>query len=535
MASLGDEPGDTGSAPTIVSSTFLPEQVDGLTTAGIGQNFVQIHPNQKDGQQLEYGLATIEVRAEDVDGGPLRYTLSATASQGDAGKFSVSEQEGELVFVYDESVRRHLWKTVVSWRPPPSAPADLTYHLFLVVSDPQGNVTEVSTEAGLLPAVTSLPPARIVVCSSERDMYLTNLDGANEVLLTRNGPEYSPFFSQDGSCVFSFHDLDTAGHRELRSRPANGSISYTRLADFRGSTSNIVYDPTYTFAALTNPGGTHDFDWGMVTSESSSDSSSGSGDDEEDDDDDGPSYSFSSGSNPLPVHNVYILNLMSTDPPIRVTNTGTGEFFWAANARHTFFFAEEIPTPLVEEQGYGPFHQHPGHQRVGLSKYLVGFPPTIVDSEVEASSAAGRVYNPANRDWYLAISGDRLTAHQESSGASQLLYTSPGGFEHSDTGRANPSWSADGERVTFIASPGASAKVVSLRVLDSSFSLLSAPVQDFELVTAGPSRAQLSPGGEWVYYLSGDKVMRAENRTGSPPVDITAHLEVGVTDYVISP
>jgi prepilin-type N-terminal cleavage/methylation domain-containing protein len=529
VARLGDEPAGSGAAPTIVSSTFLPGQVDGLETAGIGQNFVQIHPNQKDGQQLEYGLATIEVRAEDADGGPLRYVLAATTSTGDAGKFSVSEQQGELSFLYDEVARRHLWKTVVSWRPPPSAPANRTYQLFLTVYDPEGHSVEVSTEAGLLPAVTSLPPARIVVCSTGQQMYLTNLDGANEVRITRDGPEYSPFFSQDGSCIFSFHDLDAAaGHRELRSRPANGSIGYARLADFQGATSNILYDPTYTFAALLSPAGTHNFDWGQVTE------SSGGGGGEEDGGG-GTEYNFSNGSNSVPVSNVFILNLMSSDPPVRVTSMGTGEFFWAANARHTFFFGEEVPLPEITEHGYGPFSPNPGHEEIRLAKYLVGFPPTLVDSEVEAVSAAGRVYNPAHQGWYLVVDGNRLSAHNQSTGVSQLLYTAPGGFERSDSGRPNPSWSADGERVAFIASPGPSARVISLRVLDSDFSLLSSPEVDFELAVADASRAQLSPAGEWIYFLRGGNVMRAVNQTGSPLVDITDHLEIDVADYVISP
>lgn len=532
VALLREDSNPTGSAPVILSSSFLPEQIDGLSSAGIGQNFVQIHPNQKDGQQLEYGLATIAVQAEDIDGGPLRYTLSATASSGDPGKFSVSQQSGDLSFIYDEAARRHVWSAVVSWRPPPSASADLTYELTLTVHDPEGNSTEVSTSAGLLPSVTSLPPARLVVCSNSREMYLANLDGANEVLLTRSGEEYSPFFSQDGSCVFSFHDLDSAGNRELRSRPANGSVGFARLASFRGSTSNVVYDPTYTFVAITNPNGFHDFDWGQVTTESDSDSGSG---DDDDDDDGGSSTTFSSGATAIAVSNVFILNLMSTDPPILVTSKGEGHFYWAANARHTFYYSENVPLPKIMDQGYGPFSPVPGYEVVRKSKYLVGFPPAVVDSEVEAVSAEGRVYNPANRDWYLRVEGNRLVMYNGASGSGYTLHDAGGGIQHADWGRDNPSWSADGERVVFVASPGGSARVVSMRVLDSSFQPLSSPQVDFELTTSNPSKAQLSPGGEWVYFVRGGNLMRADNRSGSTPVDITAHLDREISDYVVSP
>ncbi len=531
IARLEDEKAPSGSPPTILSSTFLPQQIEGLPTAGIGQNFVQIHPNQKEGQQLEYGLATIEVCAEDVDGGPLRYRLRATASRGDSGKFTVSEKVGDLSYIYDETKRRYLWKAVVSWRPPPSASPNLTYQLFLTVLDPEGHSVEVSTEAELLPAVTSLPPARLVICSSDQQIFLTNLDGANEVLLTRDGAEHSPFFSQDGSCLFSFHNQGGGG-KELRSRPANGSTGYTRLASFAGSTSNVIYDPTYTFAALINPAGTFKFDWGQVTE--SGGSSSSSSDDEEDDDDDEPSYSFSQGAEDIEVSNVYILSLMASEPPIRVTRTGTGEFFWAANARHTFLFEEEIPLPKIMEQGFGPFSPFPGHRKERPAKYLVGFPPHIVPADVEPISAAGRVYNPANRDWYLAVVGNSLVAGYEPSGRTYNLYTGGGGIEHSDTGRENPSWSADGERVVFIASPGPSSRIISMRVLDSGFNALVSPSVEFEL-SMPASRAQLSPGGEWVYFLSGQKLYRADNRTGSELVEITGHLKKAISDYAVSP
>lgn len=533
VALLRDDVTPTGLSPTILSSSFLPEQIEGLATAGIGQNFVQIHPNQKDGQQLEYGLATIAVRAEDIDGGPLRYTLSATASSGEPGKFSVSQQSGDLSFIYDEVERRHLWSTVVSWRPPPSAPAGLTYELTLTVHDPEGNTAEVSTAAGLLPAVTSLPPARLVICSDAREMYLANLDGANEVLLTQNGQEYSPFFSQDGSCVFSFHDVDSAGNRELRSRPSNGSVGYARLASFRGSTSNVVYDPTYTFVAITNPNGFHDFDFSVKTEEDDDD------DDDDDDDsgggDSGGSPTLTPGSTAVAVSNVYVLNLMSTDPPILVTSKGEGDFYWAANARHTFYYSDNVPLPTIDDPEVGPYIPPPGYEVVRRAKYLVGFPPAVVDSDVEAVSAAGRVYNPANRDWYLMVQGSRLRMFQETTGTSFTLFDAPGGIEHSDWGRDNPSWSADGERVVFVASPGGSARVISMRVLDSSFTALSSPQINFDLATSNPKKAQLSPGGEWVYFLSGGNLMRADNRTGSPTVDISDHLEREITDYVVSP
>lgn len=331
VASLRDEPRSLDNPPSIVSASFLPKPAEGLDVAGIGQNYVQIHPSQREGQQLEYGLATIEVKAEDLDGGPLRYTLKATANAGEGGNFSIADQEGDLSFVYDTALRRHVWKTTVSWRPPRLAPAGRTYNLSLTVHDPDANTAEVSTQADLLPAVTSLPAARIVVVTLDGRMFLTNLDGANEVLLTRDGKEFGPFFSQDGSIIFSFHDEPGSGARQLRGRPANGALSYLQLATFPNSTAKILFDPTYTFAAVIKPEVEYNFAWGDVT-ESTSTTTNEDGSTSTD-----TSYSFDQGGTPMMVSGVSILNLMANDPPIKLTDTGKN-FYWAANARHTFFF-----------------------------------------------------------------------------------------------------------------------------------------------------------------------------------------------------
>ena len=77
----------------------------------------------------------------------------------------------------------------------------------VLVNDPDGNSVEISSNAGLLPRVSSLPPSRLVMCTSDNSLYLANLDGANEIEITKNGGEFLPFFSADGSLIFSFHDL----------------------------------------------------------------------------------------------------------------------------------------------------------------------------------------------------------------------------------------------------------------------------------------------------------------------------------------
>lgn len=530
VAELSGNPSPPSTSPEILHSGFLPEPIEGLGSAGIAQSYVQIHPNQKEGEQLEYGLATIEVQAVDQDGGPLSYTLEAEASAGEEGKFSIAQQQGEMSFVYDPVARRYVWKAVVSWRPPPTAPPDRTYRLTVTVRDPEGNSAVASTDAGLLPSVTSLPPARIVMCSSDQRMFLTNLDGANEVLLTRDGGEYSPFFSRDGSCVFSFHDVAETGSRQLRSRPANGSTGFTRLAGFHGSTSNVIFDPTYTFAALLNPAGTVNYDWGQVTEHTESSDDDGGGG--------GTSYSFASGGEDVPVSNIMILNLMSDDPPILVSRRGSqdpdAEFFWAANARHTFFYGEEVDIPEIIEHGYGPFSPVPGHRLEGRTSSVVGFPPVLVPADITAISAAGRIYNPADNDWYVNVEGSDLVLRNQRTGVWSRLYSSAG-IESSASGRKNPSWSANGEHVAFIASPGSGSRVVSLHVLDSTLNLRSSVSTDCDLAAPNATIAQLSADAGWIYFLQDRNVYRADLPGGTRRTDITGHLGVEINDYVVSP
>jgi Tfp pilus assembly protein FimT len=520
VAELSPDHRASGSAPALLSASFLPQQIEGVDSSGIGQNFVCIHPNQREGQQLEYGLATIEVRAEDQDGGPLSYTLEAQASDGEAGKFSIVGQQGEMSYLYDDKRHRYLWKAVASWRPPPAAPADLTYQLSMTISDPEGNSVVASTQAGLLPAVTNLPAARIVMETSGGRLYLTNLDGANEILISRNGAEYDPFFSRDGSSIFSFHDLDDGSHG-LRGRPANGSTAYVDLASFHGSASTVFFDPTLTFAAILTPGGDMSYPWGKVT--------------EVDDGSGTPTYVYTEGTESVDTTHLAIINLMSTDPPISVTERGDGTFYWAANARHTFHFGEEEPTPQVTQFGYGPFHVFPGHHPRSRTSSLVGFPPQPVPSSVSVETAVGRIYNPADQDWYLQVQGNELLVRNQVSGTSAVVETASG-FE-SDTSdlRRNPSWSAGGEYVAFITSPGPAAHVVAKQVLDSSLELRSSFPTTIDLDAAGASTAQLSPEGRWLYFQRNNSVYRAVNSSGGRVVNVTRHLDADIADYVISP
>ncbi|MCA9778601.1 MAG: hypothetical protein KC800_17860 [Candidatus Eremiobacteraeota bacterium] len=520
---LSNEPSPT--APTILFTKFLPEKVDGMDTASVGQNYVSVHPSQKEGGYLEYGIATIEIKAKDRDGGPLTYTLEATASAGDTGKFTVSNLEGQMRYVYDEGERDYVWHSVISWRPPPGAPPDLIYELTVLVNDPDGNSVEVSSGAGLLPRVSSLPPARLVMCTVDKELYLANLDGANEIEITKNGEEVLPFFSADGSLIFSFHDTPT-GRRQLRSRTANGTSSFNQLAEFDSSGATVHFDPTFTYAALVVSDGTDYFPWLRVWTTTDSD--------------DNVTWHQEDKVNEPPKYKILMVNLMTSDPPVQVADRvrGPDDFSWAgAENRYTFKFGTRTALAEVNGVGGSPFRGIPGpdgFEDSESSAYkLVGHPPVAEPTGNFTEEATDRSYNPADPSWYVQVIGGSL--HMKNTGTSaDIVLSSAGSFEDDRNNRKTPTWSANGEHVCFIESPGGSSKLVSMRVLNDAFAPVG-PTVECELTGGNLSSAQLSPEGKWIYYLRGGQLFRAVNSSGSTGVNISQRISGSLNGYVISP
>ena len=542
---LSKEP--SPSSPNVIFTKFLPEKVDGLDMASIGQNFVSVHPNQKEGGYLEYGVATIEIKAKDSDGGPLTYRLEATASRGAPGEFTVSNLEGKMRYVFDETEKDHVWHSVISWRPPPGAAPDLVYDLKVTVQDPEGNSVEIVSGARL-PRVTSLPPSRLVMNTADRRLYLANLDGANEIHINKNGGEFLPFFSADGSRVFSFHDQGTT--RELRSRAADGSSSFERLATFQnGGGTEVKYDPTYTYAAIINADGfeTYAWDWIKVIPGSS-------GTTNEDGTTTGetaPSYELHHGNPPnTPTkYKILIVNLMSNDPPIQVTDRAARTephpgsqpevFRWhpglGLGEKYTFFYHERTVADMVTNHNYTYIPQ-PGWKIDDTvpARRLDGYPPSIASVPNFEGDASEHFYNPAQPTWFMQIDGSgsaqRLALRKTGGTEDITLFT--GNIENVPEQKRTPTWSADGQSVAFVVS---GSKVVTMKVLDESHAALPSPITDFVLDAPGLSMAQIAPNGKWVYYLRGGKLYRSENATGAPEVDISTRIDANLIGYVIAP
>jgi type II secretory pathway pseudopilin PulG len=530
---LAGEPAPT--SPTLISASFLPESVEGLETAHIGQNYVSVHPNQKDGDYLEYGFATIEIKAKDLDGGPLTYTLEARASTGDEGEFSVSNLEGQLRYVYDEKEREYIWHTLITWRPPPATPADREYDLIVLVKDPEGNELEVSSRAGLIPKVSSLPPSRLVMETAGNSLYLANLDGSNEIEITKDGEEFLPFFSADGSRLFSFYDYtDGSGRRELRSRIANGTTIFQQLAQFDNVGTEVHFDPTFTFAAILVKDGEHEFFWQNVqevttttdsTNEDGSTSSTTT-----------TTYEITgSGTSTPDKFKILIVNLMSSDPPVVVADDARKEFQWAprSEGRYKFNYGTRAAIEPVMKGG----HQHiesPGYEDETSDAFKIdSHPPAKILTDGFSGTASKRAYNPAAPQWYLIVDGSGLFAKNDDSGDSIRL-SSVGNIENDHDNRKHPSWSADGQHATFVENPGSGATLKSMKVLKPDHTALSSPTLNCQ-ISGNIRAAQLSPEGEWVYYLRGGELYRAKNESGASGVNLSSRIGVNIDGYAVSP
>ena len=521
------------SSPEIRSAVLHPKPVDTEEGTGVAQSFVQIHPFQKDNEQLEYGLVTIEVEATDSDGGPLTYVLSADVTRGgetDSGAFSVPDLKGKMRFVYDPKARQHRWKATVSWRPPPGAPVKTQYNLTLRVTDPEGNEAIASTETELLPKIVSLPPARIVMSTGEGRLYLTNLDGGSHTLITRNGEEFVPFFSRDGSRVFSFRRLGEGSH-ELRSRASNGTTDFEPLATLTGDPRNVWIDPTSCYAVLLGESRTVEFPWATAILVS------GGGDD-----DGPPVYRLNPGVGRADMYSLFIVNLMTGRQLQVADNAEPGSFDWASN-RNGFFRYREIianaPRPLPG--GLGSHPAPPGFHDESVTKFLAWDPFTAVGTSLPIESAKDRRYNPANPDWYATVDGTDLVVRSHSTSVS--LTVASGAFEANPYGERNPSWSANGQHLAYVHTAGGVTRVKASRIFNDTGTALATPEQTYSSEQSGASLAQLDPEGEWIYYLRNAHVFRASvMNPGRTPVEISKEIKIPRTDtkasiesYVISP
>jgi hypothetical protein len=227
-----------------------------------------------------------------------------------------------------------------------------------------------------------------------------------------------------------------------------------------------------------------------------------------------------------------IVNLATGDT-LNVPRVKPASFFWASGRPGVFGYTSFAALAPVDTVQHGPQIPSPGYQDRGQLRELVGNPMAAVSASGPATSAANMRYNPANHDWYAVYASGQLSIHRHSTG--QTVPISSGPVEFLDKGSQRPSWSANGEHLSFVRNPGSGAVVTSFHVLNSSGNALTPPQKTFEKAVPDATRAQVDPTGKWVYYLQNGEVTRSINTNPSNrTVKLSAHLEP-ISDYAISP
>ena len=526
------------SPPEIVDIEFLPKGVPGADTVGIGQNYVDIHPDQKESERLEYGIATMLITASDKDGGPLYFDLKAIASSGERGNFTVSNETGAMDYIYDPATNSGKWQALVSWRPPPGAPEDTVYELQVTIRDEQGLTAFTASGAGLLPKFASLPPSRMVLHTTDDKLYLANIEGASTLKISIDGePEYEPFFSPDGTRIYSKHRTPGGG-LQIRVRNADGS-GLKVLKEFspaivdansEGGDIRIQFDPTYQYAAYkTNlrPGTFEAYEARQVPRARGRDV-----------------WRLFPANGGLPddhsqMYELEVIHLNSGSPPITLDKEAYGKFYWDGESQHTMRFQSVtshvlqdkyvIPTDDQRADGIGPYIGNLGRDEDphnGLT--LEGFPPTLNNASGTAVDATNQVFNLTEPAWFLDLLTPGVDLKRSSSPSSESITNS--------SIQGKPSWSADGLFVTYIedTGPGTNQTLTVKEVLNPDFTLKSSPVTRYTFQGPNLSDAKLSPQGRWVFFIQNSKLYRAINSTGSTPVRISGKLGENVASIAVS-
>jgi type II secretory pathway pseudopilin PulG len=527
--------------PVIEDIEFLPKGVPGSDTVGIGQNYVDIHPDQKETEEnrLEYGIATMLITASDKDGGPLYFDLKAIASSGARGNFTVSNETGAMDYIYDPATNSGKWQALVSWRPPPGADEDTVYELQITIRDDKGLTAFTASGAGLLPKIASLPPSRMVLQTDDEQLYLSNIEGAATVKITEDDePEYEPFFSPDGTRIYSKHRTPGGG-LQIRVRNADGSglkvlrefspaivAANSTIIDGRRDIQ-IKFDPTYQYAAYKVNARVGHYEaykavqvrrtprgrliWELQ-----------------------PENGF------IPeIHELEVLHLNSGTPPITVATDAFGDFYWDGEVDHTLRFQSAtshesidqyvIPTRDQADDGIRRYIGNLGHNiNTESGVTLSGFPPTTIPDHGVGVDATDQVFNLTEPDWFLDLPASGVDLRRSSSPS-----------RHAVTGSnivGKPSWSADGLFVTFIedTGPGANRTITVKEVLNPDFSRKSTPETKYTFSGPNLTDAKLSPKGRWVFFIQNDKLYRAINSNGSTPVRISENLGKNIATIAVS-
>ncbi len=519
-----DTPPSVG-GPKILDVAFLPSKTDEIEHAGVGQSYTQIHPEQRDEKNVEYGLATFDIRAEDPGGGPLFYKLTATPrGGGEAGKFSSFSSTGRMNYrQVNERLDRWAWNGFVSWRPPPGATADTIFDFEIEVFNRDGGRDVTTSGAGLIPVFATLGTPRLAIESLDHELFLATVEASSLIKVSIDGkPEMEPFFSADGTRVFTFSP-GVGESSVMNVRNADGSGNAI-LSEFPTAVENVKFDPMGQFAAYTFGYHTRAFPWTEVRTVSS-------GEDSYDE--------LVSGSGAVTGRRLEVLHLNSRET-VLVTDVLDGPWEWDAGRKFHINYQHHVPSPLRSLSPFsGSGHVSPGHVSTGwVSGKLVGFPPQVVSVAYESSVAAlDRVFNLQHPDWYIATTKNEATGLF---GLTLRRASDPGFGRQIVEGLAQvprkPAWSSDGRTAVYAYREGTSGphRLVKRRLLSSGTGA-SLGTEELILEQNGIREPKMSPDGEYVFFLRAGHLWRIEARAGARAINLTrGAVGSGVANYAVT-
>lgn len=478
---------DRDNPPEITRIQFQPSSNPALDKVGLAQTYIEIHPEQKSGEDLEYGLATLVFEAKDLDGGPLFYKAVSTASSGDTGRFTLSEDEGAMTFVDGK------WRAAVSWRPPPGAPIDTEYEFEIWVRDRDGHMASATSGAGLLPSLVSLVPSRVALETTDDKIYVGNVDGGDLVKITPPGAnDHDPFFSPDGTKLYSF-SFD-AGQVLLNFQNSDGTGRKV-IKNVPGSKSSIKFDPLWMWGAYTHSS------WDMIAEWDEPD----------------PSTSPPSTRHVVvkqPVNSLEVLHL-SSGKSFRVTDKAVGTLQWDAVERFGFTYTHAVPVDPP-----GP----PGIKLKSGGHKLVGFPPAIIDATL-GETPDKIAYNLRDPSIWVRVDGTTLLLEKAAGGSETLV----SGAEIVGL----PAWSANGQSITYLQKAGTGFDIMLFDLYDDNLVRLTSGAP--EKIQSGPSLASplLSPEGNYVFYLNGNHLWRMKAAKNGSTIKLSTKLP-GVRSFALS-
>lgn len=478
-------------SPSISDIKFLPSSNPALSSVGLSQTYIEIHPEQKEGDDLEYGLATMVLEAIDEDGGPLFFEVESEATAGDRGRFTVFQDEGRMSFIDGK------WRASVSWRPPPGAAADTEYEFEVAVKDKDGNRVATTSGAGLLPSVTALVPSRLAVESSNNLVYVGNIDGGDLVRITPlSQNDQDPFFSPDGTKLYTFNS--TGSDTVLVQQ--NGDGTNRRIVNpLPVSVGSIRFDPLFMWGSFVHSKRVLVHSYTITTTDSDGNSTT-------------ETVTVTQNVNALAI--LHLSSGKSWD----ISKVAIGNLSWDSLTRFGFRFSEA-------ETVDGP----PGIEIKGRTAHLVGFPPTAETISLPPETP-GYVYNLKDPSWWVRYApGDAYTP-------SKLLLENG---TQSHTLRTNlnlagsPAWSGDGQWLTYLHDAGAGRyDLLVQHVFNGSFGYTGSTAE-LILDDVPISSPKLSPDGKFVFFLRGDHLFRIEAKRGATAVKLSDTLP-GVKSFALS-